>query len=107
MVKSQQMQDRRLEVMNRHFIARYCESEFVGFAVSNTFANAAAGNKKREAIRVVIASQDLAGRGTAFTERRTAEFSAPYDQRLVQQAALAEVFNQRRHRLIRAGTFFG
>jgi hypothetical protein len=66
------------------------EAQFVGFAESDAWTDAAAGQPHGVAIDVMIAARGLA----AFAHRRAAELTAPDDQCFVQQSALLEIFDQ-------------
>src|SRR5437867_938919 len=65
----------------------------------------AAGEKNGEAIRIVIAAQNLAAGGAAFAEGCAAKFAAPDDQRVLQQSALTQVANERGHWFIHTRAF--
>src|SRR5690348_14297204 len=72
-----------------------------------TGLRAAAGYPHRIAVGKMIATKDRAARGATFAERRSPELAATNDQRVVEQATLFEVFNQRRDGSIHRGAFFG
>src|SRR5438105_12964561 len=55
----------------------------------------------------MIASQNLAARCPAFAERGAAELAAPNHQRVIEQPALTQVFNERSDWLAHAPAFFG
>jgi hypothetical protein len=79
------------------------EAEVVGGAVDLPPFHAAAGQPRGEAVVVVVAAVHLAGVGALLRQldrRRAAELAAPDDERLVEQAALLEVDEQRADRLI-------
>src|SRR5690349_2249452 len=63
-----------------------------------------AGEPNREAILVMIApgADDV---GVGLRKRRAAEFRRAKHKRIIEQAAAAEVFQERRDRLIEAGRF--
>src|SRR5436190_12668762 len=72
------------------------EAEFVACAQREPRLHTAASQPHREGIRMMIAAVVA-----ALDHWRAAKFAAPDDQRLIEQTALLEVFEQRRARLIR------
>ena len=66
----------------------------VGFADDLPAANAAAGQRHVERPRVVVAA------GAGVDPRRAAEFAHPDHERPVEHAALLEVGDELRHRLV-------
>ena len=85
---------RGVQVVDVEAVLDGAEAEFVGGADGLAALHAAAGHPHREAGRVVIAAVAF------FAHRRAAEFAAPDDQRLVEQAALLEVLEQPGDRLV-------
>ena len=49
----------------------------------------------RESLRMMIAAQSAARIRIGFDHRRAAEFAAPDDQRIIEQTALLQIFDQR------------
>src|SRR2546421_9319298 len=94
------MQNRGLEIVNVDFVPHDRKAKLVGFAISDAMFYSAAREKDGEAIRIMVAAKNLAGRGAAFAEGRAAKFTAPDNQGIVEQTALAEVANQGRDRLV-------
>src|SRR5580658_1994161 len=70
------------------FVFHGAESEVVGGAVGGAAADAAAGEEDGEAVVVVVAAVAVFGGGGA------AEFDAPENEGIVEQAALFEVAEQ-------------
>src|SRR5207245_706454 len=70
------------------------EADLVGAAVRDAAFESPAGQNDRETVRVMIAPVG------ALRAGRAAELCADDDKRLIQQAALLEVFDQRADRLI-------
>ena len=68
-------------------------AEFVRLAEDDARLDAAAGHPDGEAVRVVVAAQELRA-AAGLVHRRAAELAAPDDQRLVEQAALLQVLDQ-------------
>src|SRR3989337_1278776 len=87
MVDAQLMQDRRMEIVNRHAVLYGAETEVVGRTVSHAALDAAAGHEHREAIGVVIAAIP------ALRHRRAAKFAAPHHEGFVEQTAPLQIAN--------------
>src|SRR5207253_999760 len=71
--------------------------QFVGSAVYVAALDAASGQPHRKPVVIVVPAVDLALVGSGrrqLDRRRSAEFPAPDDQRLVEQAALFQVLEQ-------------
>ena len=66
------------------------EAELVGLAEGDARLDAAAGQPHGEGVGVMVAAVVA-----ALDHRRAAELAAPDDQRVVEQAALLEVLDQR------------
>ena len=67
-------------------------------AVAEAPFHAAAGQPRRKSVRAVIAPGDLA---FPLRDRQPPKLAAPNDQRRIEQPALLQVLQQRRHRLVR------
>ena len=102
-VKAEQLENRRVEVVNMHGVLHGLEAELVCRAVNVSTAHASAGQPHRESVMVVIAAIELAriraGR-RKLDGRGAAKFPAPDYQRILQHPALLQVFQQRAYRLI-------
>ena len=72
------------------------EAELVGGAVDRAPLHAAAGHPHREAVGIVVAAR----LPFSLAERHPAELPSPDDERRVEEAALFEVGEQRRDRLV-------
>ena len=92
-MKTEQVHDRRLQVMNMDRIFHNPESEFIGESIFESSLDSPSSHPHREAIWVVIAPEDIAFGGASFPERRPSEFAAPNDQRFIEQSALSEVLD--------------
>src|ERR1043166_6126478 len=92
-IETKQPQDRGLQIMHVHLRLDCLKAERVGGAVDHAAADAAAGEPGRVAPVIVIATVDAA-RICAWRRQlhgwRAAELAAPYDQRVVEHAALLE-----------------
>ena len=98
-VDPQAMQDRGVQVMDVDGVASDVVAEVVGRAVSDAGLDAAAAQPDREAARMVVAAVIVRGQ-CALAIDGPAEFAAPDDQRVVEQAALLEVRDEGGRRLI-------
>ena len=88
MIKTQQVQQRRVEIVNVYGIFAYVESEVVGRSVDVTAFDATAGEKHREGSIVVVAAI------AALSHGRATEFAAPDDEGIVEKAAVLEVLDE-------------
>ena len=93
MIDPQQLQHRRVQIVDVDGILDDVVAEVVGAADGDAGAHAAAGEPHREGARMVVAAEEL--RAVAgLVHRRAAELAAPDDQRVVEQPALLEVGEQ-------------
>src|SRR5882724_2574037 len=83
-IEPQQMQNGRLEIVNVDLVAHDGEAEFVGFAVSDSVFDSASRQEKREAIRIMVAAQNLARRGASFAKGSPPELAAPNNKCIVE-----------------------
>ena len=95
-VEAEEVGHSGMEVMDVHDIFDGAEAEFIGRTVGVAATSAAAGEPAGEAIVVVVAAVE---RGI-FRHRRAAELASPQDKRAIQQAALSEIGEERRERLV-------
>ena len=93
MIDSQAVQDRRVQIVDGHRVADDVVAEIVGLADRLTAFDAAAGHPDREAARMVVAAVVVGGQFPLGVDS-AAEFAAPDDQRVLEQAALLQVLNQ-------------
>ena len=98
-IDAQAVQHRGVQIVHVDRVARDVVAEVVGLAVAHARLDAAAGQPDGEAARMMIAAVVVC-RQLALAIDRAAELAAPDDQRVVQQAALLQILNQRRRRLI-------
>src|SRR5439155_19826765 len=91
---AQAVQDRGVQVMHVNRILGDVVREIVGRSVSHAAADAATGEPDREAARMMV-SAVVVGRQLALAVNRAPELAAPNDERVVQQAALFQITNQR------------
>ena len=86
-VQAELVQYRRVDVGDVVAIFDGVETQFIGRAVGDAAFDAAAGEESGEALGVVVAAG-------AFCARGSAEFGAPDDDGVVEEAALLEIFDQ-------------
>src|SRR5258705_12324304 len=84
-IQSKLMQHRGVNVCHVMAVLDSVESQFIGGPVGDAAFDAAAGQKGAEALRMMIAA-------CSFSAGGSAEFGAPDDHGVVEQAALLEVF---------------
>jgi len=102
-VDAQQVEQRRLQIMNVNPVRGNVVAELVGRTVAHARLHPAAGEPNREAARMVVATV-IVGRQSTLAINRPPELPSPNDQRVVQKPALLQIQNQRRRRLIRIPT---
>src|SRR5947208_1714651 len=85
-IKAEQMEKRRVQVVDVDAVGRGVEAEFVGLAQSEARLDAAASQPHRKAIGMMVAAIVA-----ALDHRRASELAAPNDERAFQQAALLQV----------------
>lgn len=95
-IKSHQMKNRRMNIMQVDFVVNSFETEFVCFTVANPALHAATCKPHTEAVRIMIASRSI----LAFTERHATELAAPDNQRFIQKSSFFKIRQQRRNRLV-------
>ena len=90
MIEAEQVQHRRVEVVDMYLLIHRRKPKFVGRSMHVAAAHAAAGQPHAEAVMIVIAAAELRQLG----HRRAAELAAPHHQRGFQQAALLQVLEE-------------
>ena len=80
---AEQMQQRGVHVVDVHFVALGIEAVVVGGTVAVAALHPGAGEPHREAPRVVVTPVHAA----ALHGGRAAEFTAPHDERVIEQSA--------------------
>ena len=88
-VKAEEVEHGGMEVVERVGVLNGVESEFIGGAMADTGLDAGSGQYGAETTGVVVAAL-----GPFLEHRHAAEFGAPKDQSVLQQAALLEVPDQ-------------
>src|SRR5262245_54120067 len=87
-VDAEDVQQRRVEVVDGNAIVYGAEAELVCGAVADAALEAAAGHEHREPVRIVVASV------ATFRYRRAAKLATPDDSGFVEQASPFEVADQ-------------
>ena len=95
-LQTEQMQNRRVDVVDVATVFHGAETEFVGLADDRARFHAAAREPHRERVNVMIAP----GLFAHFAHRRATEFAAPDHERVFQKTALFQIFDERGARLI-------
>src|SRR3954466_9033567 len=67
-IEAEQMQNRRLQIVNENFVLRDAEAELIRFAVRESALRAAAGHHHRVTIRIMIAPENVSFCGASLTE---------------------------------------
>lgn len=99
MIDSHLMQDRCVEIANVYTISNDVVAEFVRLAMHHAATDAGTGHPNGEAFRMVITPIVRLGQ-CALAINGTTEFSAPNDQRIVEQSSLFQIGQQTGRRLI-------
>ena len=99
MVDAQAAQHRRMEIVDVDRILDDVVREVIGLAERDAGLDAAAREPKREAARVMIAAIVVSGQ-RALAVDGAAEFPAPEDERVVEQATRLQVLDERGRGLI-------
>ena len=82
-IEAEQVQDCRVQIVDVRAILDGVEAEFVRRADGLSAFYAAAGEPHRERVNVMVAPGEFA----VFAHRRTSEFAAPHDERVLEQPA--------------------
>ena len=100
MVEAEKMEECGLEIVHVHLAFDDVVTQFIGCAVGVAASKSTASHPEAEGARMMVAPQEL--RAVAFfVHRRAPEFAAPDHQRVIEQTALLQVSDQRRHRAVR------
>src|SRR5207249_6457636 len=99
-VDSQAVQNGGVQVMHVDGIADDVVTIIIGFSMGNARLDASSSNPKGEAAWMVVAPI-IVGCQLALAVNRSAEFPAPDNQRVVEQATLFQVTDKGCRRLVR------
>ena len=95
-IETQQMQQRRIQVMDMHWVGYDIESKVIRLAVNISSFESAPSKPHAEAAIVMIASII-----SSLNHRRSTELATPNDQRVIKKPTLLQVLNQCSARAIR------
>src|SRR6266404_1741858 len=87
------MQQRGLHIVDMDLVADRREAQLVGAAYDLSWANAASRHEQSVGVDVMVAADLLAL--SLLAHRGSSEFPAPHDQRVLEQASLLQVADQR------------
>src|SRR5262249_52701100 len=96
----QAMQDRGVQVVHMRRVACNVVAEVIRLTKAQSRLDAAAREPDRETTRVMV-TPVIVRRELALAVDRAPEFAAPHHQRVLEQASLFQIFDERRRRLIR------
>jgi len=99
MVKAEQVQDRRVEVVDRDNVVDGFVAEVIGRTEAEGSFDSGTRKPAGETFRIVIPSA-----GTFLEGRHAAEFGTPHDERVFQETALLQIGDQSGSRLIKNRT---
>lgn len=102
-IKAEQVEKRRLEVVDMNGIFGDGKAEFISLAVGDAPLRATARHEHRVAIREMIPAENLAVGGAAFPERSPAKLATPDHQRFIEQPPLFKITNERRDGTVHRG----
>src|SRR3989442_14913676 len=98
-VDAEQVQDRGVKIVHVNRVCSDVVGEIVGLAEGKSGLYAGAGEPDGETAWMVVAAV-VVGRKCPLAIDGAAEFAAPDDESIIQEAALFEVCDERRRRLI-------
>ena len=99
-VDSHQVQQRRVEIVDVHFLLGGVPAEVVGGSVNESRADTSPSEAEGVAVRMMLAPVGALAGGAS------AEFTAPNDQRIVKQSARLEVRQKRANRFVGCSSIF-
>ena len=105
MIDAEAVQDGCVQVVNMDWITNDVVTKIVRFTVHVSPADAPSGHPHRIAATVMVAS--VVGLDATLPVNRSAKFSTPDNQCVVEHPALFKIPQQRRLRLIDVLTLFG
>src|SRR5690349_11792029 len=97
-IETKQVKDGGVEIVERMDVLHRALAKFVGDSVADAALHSGASQPAGEAVGIVVPALRA-----LLEERHAAELRAPDDERVFQQAALAEVGDQRRCGLVKDG----
>jgi hypothetical protein len=91
-IKAKQVQEGRVQIVNIDWILLHIPAHLVGFANDLTTLDAAAGKPFGEGVGMMVSAGDGLEIDAVFAEWRAPEFTAPDDDRVIEQPAGLQVF---------------
>ena len=104
MIDSQQMQDRRLDIVHMDGIFNRMKSEVIGATDRLSHSDSSTRHPHGEGLGVMVASLGSPQRRARFHHRRSPEFTTPNHQGILEHSALFQILNQRGTRLVGLST---
>jgi len=98
MVETQEVQDCGMEVMDMNSILDAPKTKLIGLPVSHSPSHTTTGEPRRKAMMIMVATIPV------FTGGCPAKFTAPEDERFVEQSTLLQIGQQGGDRAIDIGT---
>src|SRR5207249_4992722 len=93
-INAEQVQYRRIQIVNVHRVSRDVVTKIIRLAVADAALYSAAGHPHREAAPVMIATV-IRRVEFSLAVGGAAKFSAPDHQRVIEQSALLQIFDER------------
>ena len=87
MIYTEEVKDRCVQIVNRDSVLDSLEAEFISGTIYNPGFDAATGHPHRISVGIVVTP-------VTFGHRCTAEFTTPYNERLIQQSASFQISNE-------------
>src|SRR5262249_24869213 len=94
-IEPEAMQHRGLKIVDMDWAFGHVVAQFVRRTVRNPRFDSAARHPDGERARMMVATEERRA-AAGFVHRRTAEFAAPDDERVGEQAALLQIPDERR-----------
>src|SRR5205085_12521101 len=100
MVQAQQAENSRVQVMYMHFVLYCLEADVISRTNDLSAMHTTASQPGGESVRVVIPAAAISAIRVSIGHGRTAKFSAPNDQRAIQQTTRFQIRQQTRDRFV-------
>lgn len=93
-IESEQVEQRRVEIIDVDWVTRDIPTDFVGFTVGESAFESAASHQDGECEGVMVTPCDVLAAAAIFAERGSSKLASDDDEGFVEQAALFEVFDK-------------
>ncbi len=107
MIEAHEVEHRGVQIVDVQFPLHGAEAELVARALDETGLHAAAGEEAREAEAVVVAARFADAARVVLKGGGAAKLAHAHDERLFEQAALLEIGEERRGRLVNCKALAG